>query len=126
LQGYTEITIVPTHKDLKTIHLHSRQCSESISGPSSRPTQHDSHALLTAIHSVTVGPHKADFVQLDPFAALTLSNPQDCHAHPELKRKVYSAYAEGDEGELSIAIPKEITLRLSGGAASERVSQAWV
>ena len=25
-QGYTEITVVPTSKDLKAIHLHARQC----------------------------------------------------------------------------------------------------
>ncbi|KAG1720108.1 hypothetical protein EDD22DRAFT_854719 [Suillus occidentalis] len=29
----------------------------------------------------------------------------------KLKRKIYSALAEGDEGELSIAIPKEVSLR---------------
>lgn len=29
LQGYTEITIVPTTQNLKTIHLHSRQCGAS-------------------------------------------------------------------------------------------------
>lgn len=27
-QGYTEITLVPVTKDLKTIHLHSRECSQ--------------------------------------------------------------------------------------------------
>ena len=37
----------------------------------------------------------------------------DVHAHPELKRKLYSALAEGDEGELSIAIPDN-TVRASG------------
>lgn len=31
-QGYTEITIVPTSRDLQTIHLHSRQCGESTTG----------------------------------------------------------------------------------------------
>jgi hypothetical protein len=28
-QGYTEITIVPTSSELRTLHLHSRQCSKS-------------------------------------------------------------------------------------------------
>lgn len=41
---------------------------------------------------------------------------QDCHRHPELKRKVYSALQESDEGELSIAIPKEVHLKQSGHA----------
>jgi transcription initiation factor TFIID subunit 2 len=35
----------------------------------------------------------------------------DCHRHPELKRKVYSALQESDEGELSIVIPKEVSLK---------------
>ncbi|PIL31521.1 hypothetical protein GSI_06223 [Ganoderma sinense ZZ0214-1] len=104
LWGYTEITVVPTSKDLKTIHLHARQCD---------------------IHSVTVASHPADFVHSDPIANLTVSDATDVHHHPELKRKVYSALQEGDEGELSIAIPKEVSLRQSGHrAASGMVSEA--
>lgn len=76
-----------------------------------------------AIHSVTVASHPADFVYYDPLANLNISNPLDCHNHPELKRKLYSALAEGDEGELSIAIPKEVSLRQSGHATSGVVSE---
>jgi transcription initiation factor TFIID subunit 2 len=43
-----------------------------------------------------------------------MSNSQDCHNHPELKRKLYSALAESDEGELSVAIPPEVSLKASG------------
>jgi transcription initiation factor TFIID subunit 2 len=73
---------------------------------------------------VTVASHRAEFVQYDPLANLAISNPQDVHTHPELKRKLYSALAECDEGELSIAIPKEVPLKMSGNfhasvAASE-------
>jgi transcription initiation factor TFIID subunit 2 len=39
---------------------------------------------------------------------------QDCHRHPELKRRIYSALQEGDEGELAIAIPREVPLKQSG------------
>lgn len=39
------------------------------------------------------------------------SEAQDCHRHPELKRKIYSALQESDEGELSIAIPPEVSLK---------------
>ncbi|KAI0718881.1 hypothetical protein C8T65DRAFT_569811 [Cerioporus squamosus] len=92
LWGHTEITVVPTSKDLKTIHLHARQC---------------------VIHSVSVASHPADFVHSDPLANLSLSNV-DIHSHPELRRKVYSSLQEGDEGELSIAIPREVSLRQSG------------
>ncbi|KAI0375461.1 hypothetical protein BV20DRAFT_960622 [Pilatotrama ljubarskyi] len=91
--GYTTITLNPTSKDLKTIHLHARQC---------------------VIHGVTVGSFSADFVHHDPLAHLNVSNPQDVHNHPELKRRVYSALAEGDEGELSISIPKEVAVTPSG------------
>jgi transcription initiation factor TFIID subunit 2 len=69
-----------------------------------------------AIHSVSVASHQADFVHHDPLAQINISNPQDCHTYPELKRKIYSALAEGDEGELSIAIPKEVSLRQTGHA----------
>ncbi|KAI0660528.1 hypothetical protein C8Q70DRAFT_976084 [Cubamyces menziesii] len=94
--GYTTITLNPTSKDLKTIHLHARQC---------------------VIHGVTVGSFPADFVHQDPFAHLSVSNPQDVHNHPELKRRVYSALAEGDEGELSISIPREVAVTPSGHRA---------
>ena len=69
------------------------------------------------IHNVVVGSHPADFVHTDHIASLNMSNAQDVHNHPELKRKVYSALQEGDEGELSIAIPKEVSLRQSGHRA---------
>ncbi|KAG6333744.1 hypothetical protein ID866_5345, partial [Astraeus odoratus] len=96
LWGYTEITLVPNSANLRTIHLHSRQCT---------------------IHSVTVASHQADFVHYDPLANVNISTPQDAHTYPELKRKIYSALAEGDEGELSIAIPKEVPLRQLGQPA---------
>ncbi|KAF9055881.1 hypothetical protein BJ165DRAFT_1336062, partial [Panaeolus papilionaceus] len=96
LWGYTEITIIPTSSELRTIHLHSRQC---------------------AIHQVTVGGHPADFTHHDPLSSINMGGPSeaaDCHRHPELKRKVYSALQECDEGELSIAIPAEVSLKSSG------------
>jgi hypothetical protein len=64
----------------------------------------------TVIHHVTVGGIKAEAFQWDPMTNMSISNPKDGHLHPELKRRVYSAYAESDEGELSIAIPRETTL----------------
>ncbi|CAK5264367.1 unnamed protein product [Mycena citricolor] len=98
LWGYTEITIVPTSKDLKTINLHSRQCT---------------------IQDVTVANLKADFIHHDPLANLSVGNPGeplDCHRHPELKRKLYSALQESEEGELSIAVPLEVALKYSGSS----------
>ncbi|KAF8899169.1 hypothetical protein BD779DRAFT_64933 [Infundibulicybe gibba] len=96
LWGYTEITIVPTSSELRTIHLHSRQCT---------------------IHTITVAGHQADFTHHDPLAHIgmgTSNDAQDCHRHPELKRKIYSALQESDEGELTIAIPREAYPKQSG------------
>jgi transcription initiation factor TFIID subunit 2 len=76
------------------------------------------HISCTVIHGVTIGGHQADYVQLDPFVNLTLSTPKDCHLHPELKRRVYSSYAEADEGELSIAIPRTVQLVMNTDSVS--------
>ncbi|KAG5340743.1 hypothetical protein C0989_000407 [Termitomyces sp. Mn162] len=49
------------------------------------------------------------------------SEAHDCHRHPELKRKLYTALQEGDEGELAIALPKEVPLKQSGHVSSSTV-----
>lgn len=67
-----------------------------------------------AVHNVTVGGHQAEFVHLDAMANVSMggsNEAHDCHKHPELKRKVYSALQESDEGDLSIPIPKEVSLK---------------
>lgn len=95
LQGYTEITIVPNIPDLRTIHLHARQCK---------------------ILAVKVNAHTTNFVHHDPLSNVTISKPDDSSAYsayPELKRRLYSALSEGDEGELSIAIPQDVAITLS-------------
>ena len=79
--------------------------------------------FVTAIHSVTVSNHRADFIHYDPLTNLSVSDPKDLHTHPELRRKVYSALADGDEGELSIAIPKEVSLKQSGSTTGVVVSE---
>ncbi|KAH0591210.1 hypothetical protein H2248_001303 [Termitomyces sp. 'cryptogamus'] len=103
LWGYTEITIVPTSKELKTIYLNSRQCT---------------------IQSVAVAGHQADFTHFDSLININMGVPSeahDCHRHPELKRKLYTALQEGDEGELAIALPKEVPLKQSGHVSSSTV-----
>lgn len=74
--------------------------------------------LLAAIHNVEVSGQSAEYVQLDPFVNLNVSNPKDGHIHPEVKRRLYSAYAEADEAELSIAIPRQVPLVLNAESAS--------
>ncbi|KIY52676.1 hypothetical protein FISHEDRAFT_63651 [Fistulina hepatica ATCC 64428] len=83
LWGYTELQVVPTNDDLRTVHLHSRQCK---------------------IHDVTVNGEPVDYVHHDLLASISLPAPDetDCHRHPELKRRLYSALQECEEGELSI------------------------
>ncbi len=60
----------------------------------------------------------AEFSHHDALSNLHTSKSDDCHTHPELKRKIYSALAEGDEGELAIGIPKEVVIRPSGHAVA--------
>ncbi|KAL4266270.1 Transcription initiation factor TFIID subunit 2 [Pleurotus pulmonarius] len=97
LWGYTEMTLIPNTSDLRTLHLHCRQCT---------------------IHSVTVASHPAEFIHQDPLDKVNVpldeDGKQDCHQHPDLKRKLYSALQESIDGELSIAIPKEVSVRQSG------------
>ncbi|KAF7307415.1 Transcription initiation factor TFIID subunit 2 [Mycena indigotica] len=104
LWGYTEITIVPTSKELRTVHLHSRQCT---------------------IQTVTVANQPAEFIHHDPLANLSLGGPPesiDCHRHPELKRKLYTALQEGEDGELAIAIPAEVLVKPAGGSENSMVN----
>lgn len=73
--------------------------------------------MTTGINTVTVAGHAAEFTHNDPLSNIAMGAPneaQDCHRHPELKRKIYSALQEGDEGELAISIPREVPLRQSG------------
>lgn len=66
---------------------------------------------LAEIHRVTVASYPAEYVLHDALDSITTSDPKDFHLHPELKRKVYSALADGDEGELSIVIPPQVHVR---------------
>ena len=85
----------------------------------------------TAIHSVNVAGHSAEFTHHDPLTHINMGGPaeaQDCHRHAELKRKIYSALQESDEGELSIAVPREVALKQSlqsafGATVSEGIAQ---
>jgi hypothetical protein len=80
----------------------------------------------SVIQHVTVGGARTEAFQWDPTAHLSISNSKDCHIHPELKRRVYSAYAEADEGELSIAIPRESVVSLARSRSQSRQSDLVV
>jgi len=94
LFGYTEITLVPTSKELKTIYLHLRQCQVTAVQVGGVPVQ--------------------DWVHNDPLTNFASSDITDCHKHPELKRRLYSAYAECDEGELAIPLPRQVSVQNAG------------
>ncbi|EJD48509.1 hypothetical protein AURDEDRAFT_112948 [Auricularia subglabra TFB-10046 SS5] len=102
LRGSTELTIVPTSRDLRTIYLNCR------------------HAQ---IHKVSVSSYPAEYILHDALESITLSDPRDFHLHPELKRKVYSALADGDAGELAIAIPPQVHIRSSVNGATNQLTR---
>jgi transcription initiation factor TFIID subunit 2 len=41
---------------------------------------------------------------------LTINKPDEFNGYPELKRRLYSALSESDEGELSIAMPWQLSI----------------
>ena len=77
----------------------------------------DIHRVLVTPPLPQATPIQSDFVHDDPQSNINLTEREgkdgkiDVHRHPELKRKVYSALAQGDEGELSITLPKGCILR---------------
>ena len=62
------------------------------------------------ISAVKINGHTADFVHYDPLAHLTIGKTDEYKSYPELKRKIYSALSESDEGELSIAVPSQVSV----------------
>lgn len=71
--------------------------------------------VLVAVTAVQVGGYNVqDWAYLDPLSNVLTSEITDCHRHPELKRKLYSSYAECDEGELAIPLPRQIAVRSTG------------
>jgi transcription initiation factor TFIID subunit 2 len=73
---------------------------------------------LIEILSAKVNGHAANFVYFDPLANLGVSKPEEFNQYPELKRKLYSALSESDEGELSIGFPDQVSVTLVNPPAS--------
>ncbi|CAO1634477.1 unnamed protein product [Parajaminaea phylloscopi] len=101
LAGFTELTIVPSDRSLRTVYLNTRQCT---------------------IHSVSCGGHAADFTVNDHLSGIKLSDPRDVHRHPEFKRKLYAAASDGQGGELGITLPAQIQVEPVRTAASQEAS----
>ncbi|KIO26946.1 hypothetical protein M407DRAFT_233870 [Tulasnella calospora MUT 4182] len=60
---------------------------------------------------VTVAGVVSDYIHYDPLVNIHVANRSDVHLYPEIKRKLYSALSEGDEGELSIGLPADMVAR---------------
>ncbi|KAG9008792.1 hypothetical protein FRB90_008736 [Tulasnella sp. 427] len=60
---------------------------------------------------VTVSGVVSDYVHYDPLVNVQVANRSDVHIYPEIKRKLYSALSEGDEGELSIGLPADVVTK---------------
>ncbi|GAA5825196.1 hypothetical protein JCM3770_002346, partial [Rhodotorula araucariae] len=86
IHGFTELTIVPTLPDLRTVWLHARSLT----------------ILAASLRLPTVVP--LAFSHLPP-ATPALTQPDNIHTYPEMKRHIWRAENEGEEGELGIAIP---------------------
>ncbi|CEH12526.1 TATA binding protein associated factor [Ceraceosorus bombacis] len=93
--GYTELTVAPTDKALRVIHLNFK-------GP--------------GIQRVLINAIAADYSFVDHTSDLTLSDPSNVHLYPELKRRLYAAASDGAGGELSILIPPTINLDSSSAS----------
>lgn len=66
----------------------------------------------------------SDWACYDPLTTLVSSNIVDCHDHPEVKRKLYSASAESDEGELAIPIPRQVLVKCASNGKSRVVRES--
>ncbi|KDN40979.1 hypothetical protein K437DRAFT_258484 [Tilletiaria anomala UBC 951] len=103
-EGYSELTIVPTDPDLKTMHVNCRQAD---------------------IRYVTVNSQPTSYAYNDLLSNVTLSNDKDVHLYPELKRKLFAAASDGSNGELSIAISPDVGIQtLKERVEAEQESKA--
>ncbi|KAK4696234.1 transcription initiation factor TFIID subunit 2, partial [Phenoliferia sp. Uapishka_3] len=98
ISGFTELTIIPTAPDLKVIWLHAR----------------DLNIISASLRIPTNIP--LDFSHLPP-APPGLTEPTNIHTYPELKRAVWRATSEGEEGELGIGIPSGSVTKANSAVA---------
>ncbi|GAA5878689.1 hypothetical protein JCM8547_002132 [Rhodosporidiobolus lusitaniae] len=102
IHGYTELTLLPLTTDLRTVWLHA-----------GRPLQ----ILSASLRLPTIVP--LAFSHLPP-SIPALTQPENIHTYPEMKRQIWRADNEAEEGELGIAIPHGTVVRVGGGGAGGR------
>ncbi|GAA5914840.1 hypothetical protein JCM6882_007815 [Rhodosporidiobolus microsporus] len=104
INGYTELTLQPLTADLRTLWLNA-----------SRTLRISSCSLRLP----TIVP--LAFSHLPP-STPALTQPENIHTYPEMKRQIWRADNEGEEGELGIAIPSACVVRV--GAQGGRTPAA--
>lgn len=109
LRGHTELTIVPTRPDLRTVYLHSRDFE-----------------VLSVRHPSTPSnsrPTPLDFTYLPQPPPVTVSDPKNLRLFPEAKRRLYEITNAADEGELAIAIePSRVRKATRGTSSTPRLA----
>lgn len=114
IQGVAELTIVPAAGELRTVYLNFRsgrvKSVAFVPTPSLSTTEAGGDALDAAATALPPPPEPTTlpFSHNDPTQQISLSAPKDPRIFPEAKRKAFSAYAEGDEGELAVSLPPEL------------------
>ncbi len=95
-QATTWLHIRPLDASLKTIHLHAASNLRITDIALSAPATDKLPAL---------GPLSAAYVHTNPLAALAADDKlRSIEAHPAIKRKLWTALAEKEEGELAINV----------------------
>ncbi|WVR08077.1 hypothetical protein IAU60_005123 [Kwoniella sp. DSM 27419] len=88
------LTIQPTNPSLRTLFLHASPLLQINNVTLSSPTAVDPFL-----------PTSASFTLSNPFQPLPVREPPiDIRSHPEIKRKLWAATGERDEGELAISV----------------------
>ncbi|KAK4058342.1 hypothetical protein OIO90_000500 [Microbotryomycetes sp. JL221] len=100
VRGYTEITITPTTPDLKTVWLNAR--AMNVTGVTLR-SQNDGSTPLS--------------FSLLPPSPPTMTNTNDIHTYPEMKRAMWRGALEGEEGELGIGLPPGLVNKVAQSVA---------
>ncbi|GAA5969785.1 hypothetical protein JCM11641_008040 [Rhodosporidiobolus odoratus] len=106
IRGYTEITITPTLPDLRTVWLNADR---------TLTIHHCSLRIPTVVPLA--------FSHLPP-SKPALTQPENIHTYPEMKRQIWRADNEAEEGELGIAIPQGCIVKIAGAAGARTPAPA--
>ncbi|GAA5828317.1 hypothetical protein JCM11251_006194 [Rhodosporidiobolus azoricus] len=106
MNGYTEVTLQPLTPDLRTLWLNASRTLRILS---------------CSLRLPTIVP--LAFSHLPP-SIPSLTQPENIHTYPEMKRQIWRADNEGEEGELGIAIPSACIVRVGAAGGGGRTPAA--